>query len=173
MKSFRKVFSCLILCLLLSGCASGYRNGVKELEDGEYEAAVEDFTKEIEEERNVADSYRGIGLSYWEQGDYARAAEAFDEALKAGTEETATIYGLLGDCRYSTGDYEAAISAYEKGLELGDGSEELNQNMAFNIIASYEKLGDFESAKEQLTAYTEQYPDDEEARKEAEFLETQ
>ncbi len=173
MKSVRTILGCFVLCLLLAGCASGYRSGVKDLEDGEYEAAIEDFTNEIEEEKNVAESYRGIGLSYWEQGNYTSAAEAFTQALDAGAEETATIYGLLGNCQYLTGEYESAISSYEKGLKLGDGSDELNQSMSFNIIAAYEKLDDFDSAKERLSEYTKQYPDDEAARKEAEFLETQ
>ncbi len=172
MKKFRAVFACLILCLSLSGCASAYREGVDDLEEGEYEEAVENFTKEIEDGKNVAESWRGIGLAYYEQGDYARAAEALSEALNAGAEETATICGLLGDCQYSLGDYSSAISWYEQGLALGDGSESLNQGMAFNIISAYEQMGDYDSAKEQLETYVSQYPDDETAQKEAEFLET-
>ncbi len=165
-------FACLLLCLTLSGCASYYEDGVKNLENEEYEEAIENFTKEIDEEKNVADSWRGIGISYYEQGDYARAVEAFDEALVNGTEETATIYGLLGDCQYSLGDYTEAIRCYEQGLNLGDGSESLNQGMAFNIISAYEQIGDYDSAKERLETYVSQYPDDETAAKEYEFLET-
>ncbi|MEI3218996.1 MAG: tetratricopeptide repeat protein [Lachnoclostridium sp.] len=44
--------------------------------------------------------------------------------------------------------------------------------MMFNEIAAYEKMGDYETAKEKLREYTEKYPDDENAAKEAEFLET-
>ena len=44
--------------------------------------------------------------------------------------------------------------------------------MRFNIIAAYEKLEDWENAKAKLAEYTEEYPDDEQAAKEAEFLET-
>ncbi len=172
MKKFREVFVCLILCLTLSGCASAYKDGVENLENGEYEEAIENFTKEIEDEKNVAESWRGIGLASYEQGDYARAAEALSEALNAGAEETASICGLLGDCQLSLGDYSSAITWYDRGLELGDGSESLNQGMAFNIISAYEQMGDFGSAKERLDAYISQYPDDETARKEAEFLET-
>ena len=44
--------------------------------------------------------------------------------------------------------------------------------MRFNVIAAYEQSGDWESAKVKLTEYLEDYPDDEAAQKEMEFLNT-
>ena len=44
--------------------------------------------------------------------------------------------------------------------------------MRFNCIFAYEKLGDMETAKSLLSEYVKDYPEDEEAAKEAEFLET-
>ena len=44
--------------------------------------------------------------------------------------------------------------------------------MRLNEIAAYEKSGDMESAKSKLKSYIQDYPDDEKAAKEAEFLET-
>ncbi len=173
MKRFKIIFTGLLLCLMLIGCAANYQDGVDNLEAGDYEAAIENFTKEIDSDRNVADSWRGLGLAYYEQGSYQEAVDAFSRALEEGAQETATICGLMGDCRYSLGDYESAISYYEKGLRLGDGSDSLNQNMAFNVIAAYEQMGDYDSAREKLADYVTQYPDDETAAKEATFLETQ
>ena len=48
----------------------------------------------------------------------------------------------------------------------------MKQEMRFNEIAAYEKTGDYESARTKLKEYVEDYPDDERAAKEAEFLET-
>ena len=41
--------------------------------------------------------------------------------------------------------------------------------MEFNQIAAYEKLYDWESAKAKIEEYIAKYPDDEAAKKEAEF----
>ena len=50
--------------------------------------------------------------------------------------------------------------------------EELTQAMRFNSIFAYEKLGDVETAKRLVKEYTADYPEDESAAKEAQFLET-
>ena len=57
-------------------------------------------------------------------------------------------------------------------MEAEDVSEEMMQEMRFNEIVAYEQAGDIESARSKLADYTADYPDDEKAAKEAEFLET-
>ena len=42
----------------------------------------------------------------------------------------------------------------------------------YNAIVACEGMEDWEQAKERLAKYTDKYPKDEEAKKEAEFLET-
>lgn len=44
--------------------------------------------------------------------------------------------------------------------------------MHFNMIVAYEQMKDWESAKAKLKEYLAEYPDDEAAKKELEFLET-
>lgn len=78
----------------------------------------------------------------------------------------------MGACMLKLEDPESAVSYYEKGIAVGDGAGEVIKEMRFNIIAAYEKLEDWENAKAKLAEYTEEYPDDEQAAKEAEFLET-
>jgi len=167
---------CLILvcvCILLTGCmANPYRTGIKSLEDGEYSKAVEEFTEAVDKEKNLADSYRGLGIALWEEKEYVRAYEAFEHALEQGTEKTATIYGLMGNCAMQAEKYEEAVNCYETGLAMTDMSDELKKEMEYNLIAAYEYSGDIEKAKESLLAYIEKYPDDESAKREAEFLET-
>ena len=48
----------------------------------------------------------------------------------------------------------------------------LKQEMEYNAIVACEGMEDWEQAKERLAKYTDKYPKDEEAKKEAEFLET-
>lgn len=47
------------------------------------------------------------------------------------------------------------------------------QEMKYNEIVAYEKLGKWENARTKLKEYVKDYPDDERGTKEAEFLETQ
>ena len=93
-------------------------------------------------------------------------------ALEQGSQESGTIYNLLGNCEMELQNAEQAYEYYEKGLAMEGNSEELIQEMKQGRIAACEELGDLESAKTLLAEYLEEYPDDEAAAKEAEFLET-
>ena len=51
-------------------------------------------------------------------------------------------------------------------------SDDMKQEIQFNVIVCYEKLEDWDNAKVKLEDYVTAYPDDEKAAKEAEFLKT-
>lgn len=173
MKCAGRLLAVLFVCILLSGCAANvYREGVESLQAGDYDAAIEQLTEAVEKERNVADSYRGIGLAYWEKGDYNAAVQGFESALENGAKETGAIYNLLGACKMKLEDYNGAIEAYEKGITEEDSTEEMIQEMRFNVIVSYEKLEEWDTVKARLDEYILAYPDDEQAQKEIDFLKT-
>lgn len=173
MKYVRKLLAVLVLSLVLSGCAGNvYREGIESLQAGNYDAAIQQLTEAVEKERNVADSYRGIGIAYWEKSDYSEASQAFESALSSGAQETGAIYNLLGACKMKLEDYTSAIEYYEKGVVEEDSTEEMIQEMRFNVIVSYEKLEDWESARVKLDEYIVAYPDDAQAQKEIDFLKT-
>ncbi|MGN1167423.1 MAG: tetratricopeptide repeat protein [Lachnospiraceae bacterium] len=173
MKRFRMTALIFILALSLSGCITNpYKSGVKALENEDYEEAAKSFSEAVEKDKNTADAYRGLGIALWETKDYEGARDALEKALQAGTEKTGTIYNLLGNCELKLGNAKEAAGYFETGLEDKDLSNELRQEMRFNTIVSYEQMGDAETAKSLLEEYISEYPDDEEAAKEAEFLET-
>lgn len=173
MKRYQMTVLIFILALSLSGCISNpYKSGVKALENEEYEEAAKKFSEAVEKDKNEADAYRGLGIALWETEDYEGAKDAFEKALKAGAKKTGTIYNLLGDCELKLGNAKEAAQYFETGLEENDLSDELRQEMRFNMIVSYEQMGDTETAKTLLEEYLSEYPDDEDAAKESEFLET-
>lgn len=51
--------------------------------------------------------------------------------------------------------------------------DDLKKEMAYNQIFSLEKAGKYTEAKAKADAYLQIWPDDEDVKKEAEFLETQ
>lgn len=173
MKNIKKYLMVVIACAMMTGCMTDpYKAGIKSLEDGDYRNAAEEFQKAIEKEDNLADAYRGLGIALWEGKDYEGAYSALETALEQGTQETGTIYSLMGNCAMHTESYEKAVENYEIVLDRSDISDELRKETEHNLIAAYEYAGNIEKAKEYLAAYIEKYPEDENAAREAEFLET-
>ena len=162
----------LITLLLLTGCAGSMKNGVELLEAGKYDAAVEVFQKDIKKKRNLDEAYRGLGIAYFELEDYEAAVEAFELALEHETKETAVFCSFLGTSYLETEDYDKALDVYERGLACKDLTEELEQEIQFNLIAGYERMGNWDAAKKQMDKYVKKYPNDSRVEKEAEFLET-
>ena len=162
----------VIAVVLWINRAKPVEEGVEFMSQGNYEQAEEKFLEAIEKDKNLGEAYRGLGMALWEQQDYEGARDAFLNALENDAGQTGTIYNFLGSCESQLGNWESALEYYDKGIASEDCSAEMMQEMRFNEIAAYEKLGDYESAKAKLSEYTAEYPEDEKAAKEAEFLET-
>lgn len=172
MKYKGRLAAVMLAVLLLGGCANAVETGTEYLEDGKYEEAVDEFQKAVDDNKNIGEAYRGIGIGKWELEDYEGAREAFIKALENDSEKTGTIYNFIGCCDLKLGDPSSALNYFNLGLDFEGNSKELNQEIQFNMIAAYEQTGDWESAKIKLKEYLDEYPDDAEAQKEMEFLET-
>ena len=171
MKYLKRMIPLLLAGMLLTGCGP-YAKGADHLEKGEYEQAEEAFTKAIDKKENLAESYRGLGIALWEQKEYEACVNALKAALENGGKETAAIDSMIANCAMELGNYPEAVQFYVLGINGEGASDELMQEMEFNLIAAYEKQGELELAKEKLAEYVKKYPDDEKAAKEALFLET-
>ena len=171
---YRKIaLSVIAAAIVLTGCVKNpSEKGVEYLEDGKYKEAIEQFQDAIDSEVNAGDAYRGIGIAKWEQEDYEGAKEAFQNALDNGAKKTGTIYNFMGNCDMKLSRPESALNYFRLGIGQEDSSEELKKEMHFNMIVAYEQMKDWESAKAKLKEYLAEYPDDEAAKKELEFLET-
>lgn len=172
MKKKVSVLLCVICVFLLTGCTGKIDKGIKHLEKKEYKEAVESFDKAIDAGEQVTEAYHGQGIAYWEMKKYDKAKKAMVNYLKNNGKPTATVYQILGDSEMQLENYEEAILYYLKGMSCAGLNEKQLQEMSYNEIIAYEKLHDWNSAKAKISAYVEKYPDDEEAKKEAEFLET-
>ena len=171
MKKIKVTILVLAACLLM-GCGSKTKEGVAFLEEQNYEEALTSFQEAAEKDKNPGEAYRGMGIAYSEMEEYEKSAESFEKAMEHEVKETGTLYHFLGTCYLQMENYEEALKYFQKGITMEDNSEEMLQEMRFNEIMLYEKLGDWENAKTKVKEYTAAYPDDEKAAKEAEFLET-
>ena len=139
------------------------------------------------------------GIIYNAVNDTEKAKECFEEAKKAGNEESsfylAGIYEKSGDDNYAmilleeyiasgkasaegylsvgrryieSGAYEDALKTLQAGIALGESG--VLKSLMQEEIACYERLGNFESAREKAEDYLDKYPDDALIKNEYEFL---
>lgn len=176
MSRLAKVLAVIALAgLLVVGCSKEdpIETGLASLEEGDYEAAKEQFEIAIADEKDMGEAYRGIGIACWEQEDYVGAKEAFELAMENKVKKTATLYHFLGSCELKLENPKSALDYYSLGLSSKDCNEEMSQEMEFNTIVAYEQLGQWKNAKSKAKEYAEKYPDDERIKKELEFFKTQ
>jgi tetratricopeptide (TPR) repeat protein len=176
MKNMHKITAVMLIAifctLVMTGCGSKVSTGMDALEDGDYDEAITAFQEAIDEEEDLDQAYRGLGLAYWEKEDYDNAREALENAVKNSDEELGTTYNMLACIDLKNGDYESALNYIDKAGNCVGNSEELTQELAYNEIICYEHLGEWDKAKEKMTQYQKNYPDDDSVSKDAEFLET-
>lgn len=178
----------LTLSGVLSGCENNGKAAVEALEKGDYKEAEAQF-KEMTEQKDkekAAEGYRGLGITYYSQEQYEQAMEMFSSAVEKGVKETTQLYNLMGSCAMRLEDYEKALEYYKAGIALNDTSsdeektdknvqksdEKMIREMKFNEVVCYERLAQWEQAKEKVKEYLSEYPDDEKMMKESQFLET-
>lgn len=135
---------------------------------GEYEKARQVLEDSKKGSKQDATYTMYLGMTYEKLGDYNYACSLYNNYLL--TKEDATLYNQLGMCKLSMGEYEEALAAFQAGLALTDCP--CIQKLKFNEIVAYEYLGDFQKASVLMDSYILTYPDDEEAKREQEFLKT-
>jgi tetratricopeptide (TPR) repeat protein len=68
------------------------------------------------------------------------------------------------------GEYELALSAFHDAMQIED--NDMLQTLKFNEIVAYEYMGEYKTAAALMNSYLKAYPDDEQAKREYEFLQT-
>ena len=119
-----------ILLCLLGGCGSSptsYETGKENLEQQNYTQAIESFQNAVEEDDHTAESWRGIGVAWTEQGVYDKAQEAFETALglagESGRALRKDLYLYLADAQYHQGDYQGCVDTCDSLLKIGKESD--------------------------------------------------
>ncbi len=148
---------------------SEYQMGVFHYYVGEYEEARTRFENYRGKKKDTKDLILYMGKTYEALGDLNYATSLYTEYLAEHPEET-ELYVQLGLVKMQLEDYAGALSAFESGIATGD--VEYLQSLKFDEIVAYEYLLDFKKAAVLMQEYLEQYPNDEAAQREYEFLKT-
>lgn len=110
-----------------------------------------------------------LGKTYEELGDYNYAASVYNDFIQDdATQEE--VFNQLGLCKLKIQDYQSALETFQAGLQIENNS--LAQTMYYNEIVAYEYLGEYKQAAVEMKKYLALYPDDENAKREYEFLQT-
>ena len=133
---------------------------------GKYNEAV--LALEKVDRKSYEDAALYLGMSYEAMGDYNYAASVYNSGIENSTNPA--LYNQLGLCQMKRGAYREALEAFQMGLQCEDTS--VKQSLRFNEAVAYEYVADFEKARELLEAYLKDYPNDAEAQRELQFLQT-
>lgn len=134
---------------------------------GEYQSAC--LALEEAREMGGVNSYLYLGRAYEATGDYNYAANVYYSYLNKNTGNV-ELYNQLGLCEMTRGEYLSALEAFQAGMKLENSG--MMQTLSFNEIVAYEHLGEFMQAYVLMENYLKNYPDDEQARREYDFLST-
>lgn len=134
---------------------------------GEYQSAC--LALEEAREKGGAESYLYLGKAYEATGDYNYAANVYNSYISK-TGGTPEVYNQLGLCEMAKGEYQKALDAFQAGKQMENTT--MLQTLSFNEIVAYEHLGEFGQAYRLMETYLKNYPDDEQAKREQEFLST-
>jgi len=134
---------------------------------GEYQKAYLEL--EDAKEKGGAEAYLYLGRAYEATGDYNYASSVYNAYLNNNPND-AQLYNQLGLCEMNKGEYQKALEAFQAGLQIEDSG--FLQTLTYNEIVAYEFLGEYNKAAVLMAGYLATYPDDENARREADFLNT-
>ena len=139
---------------------------------GDYEQAKEQLLQAVaieqkEGEDDKAELY--LAQTAEQQGDEQTATKYY-KAYAENHSDDSIVLEELGNMAMEKGDYADACAYYRKGLETTNPSNE--QLLRRGEIAALEQMYEFELAKEKMSQYVLDYPEDEQAAREYLFLKT-
>ena len=139
---------------------------------GDYASAKDELTQAVAIEKKEGEDDKAelyLAQTYDQLGDQTEAAKYYELYAKDHADD-AIVLEELGNMAMEQGSYSQALTYYQNGLATKSPVNE--QKLRRGEIAAMEQMYDFEQAKEKMSQYVSDYPDDEEAAREYLFLKT-
>ena len=161
-KSLAIILAAVLGALSFSGCTSEiklYEQAEKDLEQGSYEYALQEFLASVQNEVNVPESYRGAGIAELRMGNYEQAIEYFTSALGCEKVNKSLRKDLLeyrASAEYKTGQYESAMvdcQTLAAEYELDADSHYLSGKVALAMDSYGEASTNFQQAYAEDSTY--------------------
>ncbi len=139
---------------------------------GDYASAKDELTQAVAIEKKEGEDDKAelyLAQTYDQLGDQSEAAKYYEVYAKDHADD-AVVLEELGNMAMEQQNYSQALTYYQNGLASKSPVNE--QKLRRGEIAAMEQMYDFEQAKEKMSQYVLDYPDDEEAAREYLFLKT-
>lgn len=133
----------------------------------DYDNAKAQLQKAIDKKSKEAQVY--MASLYQAQGDTKKAQQMYEAYVKENKNDGNAL-ASLGAMLLEQGDYDNAITYIKMALKTDTLSDK--QTVLKNQILAYEYKSDFTTAKTLMAAYVKAYPNDAQAVRENEFLQT-
>lgn len=133
---------------------------------GLYEQSLPEFGESLAE--GYTESYFYIGEIYGKQKDYSTAVYYYDKYIGEGEVTAPIVYNQIASCKMKLGEYEDAARYLETGVGLDPAGR--SRILMKNRVVAYENLGEFDTALQMLKEYLAVFPEDDQAKREEEFL---
>lgn len=91
--------------------------GWSAIQSGQYQRAIEEFSKAISLDSNYAYAYASRGAAYYNLKEYKRAIEDFDKAITCNPGD-ATVYVARGAACYCLRQFQRAVEDYDSAISL-------------------------------------------------------
>lgn len=134
----------------------------------DYDRALSELNKSFVD--GFKEAYYYIGEIYRIKKDYPKAIYYYENYIKGDNLLSPNAYNQIAVCEMKVGEYESALNYLEKGAAFHYAG--MQKTLLRNEIIAYERLGNYQKANEKTEEYLSLYPQDEEALKEAAFIDT-
>ncbi len=110
---------------------------------GEYDKAVEYYTRALTYDKKNPDIYKNLSMAYRHKKDFARALETAEQSASLNADDPESKI-LLGNIYFETGKYDEAIAAYREALDRTPD----NARVLYNLGSALMQKGDEFAAME-------------------------
>jgi tetratricopeptide (TPR) repeat protein len=115
---------------------------------GDTAAAIEKYRAMLKLAPHLAPAYNNLGMLYFNDHDYANAAQVLKHGLDLNP-DMPTASALLGMSYHEMGDYEKAEPLLEAAVRVNPSDDNLQMALAHNLV----DLGNYEAATPYLRSY--------------------
>lgn len=137
-----------------TAAADYLQQGITNLEAGNYEQAITDFSQAIELQPDLAEAYNNRGIAYAGSGDLQQAIADYSKAIELQPGFAEAHYNR-GNAYAGSGDFGQALADFNKAIELQPDYAEAYTNRG----AAYASSGDGERAIADFNQAIELQPD--------------
>ena len=90
--------------------------GMRQAKEGDFEPAIEAFTKHVVEEPESFFGFNAIAICYKNMGDHTKAMQNFERALEFADdkEEKAKVFANMGNLYFAANSHQVALGYYKE-----------------------------------------------------------